>query len=48
VLYEGEQTAASLAALSLELALNRPGLDRAEISGGIEDQNVDLILNKPF
>ncbi|SDL11527.1 TIGR03767 family metallophosphoesterase [Arthrobacter sp. ok362] len=48
VLYEGEHTAASLAALSLELALNRPGLDRAEISGGIEDQNVDLILNKPF
>jgi metallophosphoesterase (TIGR03767 family) len=48
VLYEGEQTAQSLAALSLELAMNRPGLDRAEVMGGAGDQNVDLILRKPF
>lgn len=48
VRHDGEQTAQSLAALSLELAMNRPGLDRAEMSGGIKDQNVDLILNKPF
>ena len=48
VLYEGKQTAQSLAALSLELAMNRPGLDRAEVIGGIGDQNVDLILKKPF
>jgi hypothetical protein len=48
VRHEGEQTAQSLAALSLELAMNRPGLDFAEMSGGSEDQNVDLILKKPF
>ncbi|SFT65789.1 metallophosphoesterase, PPA1498 family [Arthrobacter sp. ov118] len=48
VLYEGKQTPQSLAALSLELAMNRPGLEHAEMIGGVGDQNVDLILRKPF
>lgn len=48
VAYEGPHTAQSLAALSLELAMNRPGLDRAEMTGGVGDQNVELILRKPF
>ncbi len=38
----------SLAALSLELVANRPSLDHDEVSGSAEDQNVDLILEKPF
>lgn len=48
VLYQGSQSPASLAALSLELVLNRPGLDRDEITGAAEDQNVDLLLRNPF
>jgi metallophosphoesterase (TIGR03767 family) len=48
VLYEGSHTAGSLAALSLELASNRPGLDHGAVMGRAEDQNVDLVLRKPF
>ncbi|WP_456505106.1 TIGR03767 family metallophosphoesterase [Arthrobacter sp. UYCu723] len=48
VVHEGTHTPQSLAALSLELAGNRPGLDRAEKMGRDVDQNVDLILRKPF
>ena len=48
VVYSGPQTPASLAALSLELAMNHPGLDRRVAMGGIEDGNVDLLLDKPF
>ncbi|WP_211878088.1 hypothetical protein [Pseudarthrobacter albicanus] len=48
VIYEGGHTARSLAALSLELAINRPGLDREAVMGRAGDQNVDLLLRKPF
>jgi metallophosphoesterase (TIGR03767 family) len=48
VRYEGPQTRSSLAALSMELAMNRPGLDRDAVMGGPEDQNVELLLEKPF
>ncbi|WP_264354288.1 TIGR03767 family metallophosphoesterase [Pseudarthrobacter sp. MM222] len=48
VRHEGTQTPQSMAALSLELAGNRPGLDRDERLGRDLDQNVDLILRKPF
>lgn len=48
VVHKGTQTAQSLAALSLELAGNRPGLDRDEKLGRAEDQNVDLVVRKPF
>ncbi|MGY2746018.1 TIGR03767 family metallophosphoesterase [Arthrobacter sp. UYCu723] len=48
VTYEGAHTARSLAALSLELASNRPGLDREAVMGSAGDQNVDLLLRKPF
>lgn len=48
VMHEGSQTALSLAALSLELSGNRPGLDRDRMLGRDIDQNVDLIVRKPF
>jgi hypothetical protein len=48
VLYEGTHSSRSLAALSLELAINRPGLDQDATMGNAGDQNVDLILKKPF
>ena len=48
VAYEGEHTAASLAALSLELAINCPGLDHNAVMGSSGDQNVDLLVRKPF
>ncbi|WP_426978418.1 TIGR03767 family metallophosphoesterase [Pseudarthrobacter sp. O4] len=48
VLHEGTHTPQSLAALSLELAGNRPGLDRDEKMGRDVDRNVELILRKPF
>ncbi len=48
VMHEGTQTPQSLAALSLELAGNRPGLDREYMLGRNVDQNVDLIVRKPF
>ena len=48
VTHEGTQTAPSLAALSLELSGNRPGLDRERMLGQDIDQNVELILRKPF
>lgn len=48
VLHEGPHSPASMAALSLELVLNRPGLDPAEVMGSAGDQNVDLVLRKPF
>lgn len=46
--HAGPQSPASMAALSLELVLNRPGLDDAEVRGSAGDQNVDLVLRKPF
>jgi metallophosphoesterase (TIGR03767 family) len=48
VVHEGTQNPQSLAALSLELAGNRPGLDRDERLGRDVDQNVDLIVKRPF
>ncbi|MDH7793788.1 TIGR03767 family metallophosphoesterase [Ochrobactrum sp. AN78] len=48
ILRGGPQTQASLAALSLELAMNDPALDRAFRLGAPEDQNVELLINKPF
>jgi hypothetical protein len=48
VVHEGTHSPASMAALSLELVLNRPGLDHAEVVGSAGDQNVDLVLRKPF
>lgn len=45
---EGAQTPQSLAALSLELAANRPGLDAASVTGAAEDQNVELLVPAPF
>lgn len=48
VAYEGVHTSASLAALSLELAINRPGLDHDAVMGNSGDQNVDLLVRKPF
>ncbi|MGO1163195.1 TIGR03767 family metallophosphoesterase [Brucella pseudogrignonensis] len=44
----GPQTSQSLAALSLELAMNDPALDRAYRLGAPEDLNVELIIKKPF
>lgn len=48
IIRHGAQTQASLAALSLELAMNDPALDRGFRMGAPEDQNVELIINKPF
>ncbi|MGW6780681.1 TIGR03767 family metallophosphoesterase [Brucella pseudogrignonensis] len=48
IIRNGPQSQASLAALSLELAMNDPALDRAFRLGAPEDQNVELIINKPF
>jgi metallophosphoesterase (TIGR03767 family) len=48
VRYEEGHTSASLAALSLELAINRPGLDHDAVMGDSGDQNVDLLVKKPF
>ncbi|MDQ0849763.1 metallophosphoesterase (TIGR03767 family) [Arthrobacter sp. B3I9] len=48
VAYDGPHSARSLAALSLELASNRPGLDHAAAVGTSTDQNVNLLLRKPF
>ncbi len=48
IIRDGPQTQASLAALSLELAMNDPALDRAFRLGTPEDLNVELIINKPF
>lgn len=48
VFHEGPQSPASLAALSLELVLNRPGLDTAHVIGSAADQNVELVVRKPF
>lgn len=48
IVRSGPQTQASLAALSLELALNDPALDRAFRLGAPEDLNVELVINKPF
>lgn len=44
----GQQDRASLAALSLELALNDPALDRPFRLGLPEDLNVELVVRKPF
>ena len=48
--YSKPFSAAQLAAFSAELAMNRPGLDVAErtSSSKDEDQNVELLLKKPF
>ncbi|WP_208739494.1 hypothetical protein [Arthrobacter agilis] len=48
VRHDAGQTPQSLAALSLELAANRPGLDAGSVTGGAEDQNVELLLTAPF
>ncbi|MEC5202167.1 metallophosphoesterase (TIGR03767 family) [Arthrobacter sp. MP_M7] len=48
VAYEGEHTPASLAALSLELAMNRPGLNFDAVMGTGADQNVELLVRKPY
>ncbi|WP_169717358.1 TIGR03767 family metallophosphoesterase [Brucella thiophenivorans] len=48
IIRDGQQTAASLAALSLELAMNDPALDRAFRLGAPEDLNVELLIKKPF
>ncbi|MCL7998834.1 TIGR03767 family metallophosphoesterase [Brucella sp. 21LCYQ03] len=48
IIRNGPQTQASLAALSLELAINDPALDRAFRLGAPEDLNVELVINKPF
>jgi metallophosphoesterase (TIGR03767 family) len=45
---EGPQDAASLAALSLELALNDPSLDAAFRLGRPEDTNAELVIRRPF
>lgn len=45
---DGPQDAASLAALSLELALNDPALDAAFRLGRPEDTNVELLIRRPF
>ncbi|KQN96679.1 hypothetical protein ASF21_14980 [Arthrobacter sp. Leaf234] len=45
---DGEQSPASLAALSLELAANRPGLDPGSVQGAAGDQNVELLVAAPF
>jgi hypothetical protein len=44
----GPQDRASLAALSLELAMNDPALDRPFRLGLPEDLNVELVVHKPF
>lgn len=48
VRHDGPQSPTSLAALSLELAANRPGLDADEIGGSSKDRNVELMLTAPF
>ena len=48
VTYGESQSPGSLAALSLELSMNRPGLDVEAVRGSAGDQNVDLVLLKPF
>lgn len=48
IIRKGEQTRASLAALSLELAVNDPALDRPFRLGLPEDLNVELIVKRPF
>ncbi|MBG6225746.1 metallophosphoesterase (TIGR03767 family) [Arthrobacter sp. CAN_A2] len=45
---DGPQTPQSLAALSLELATNRPGLDAGGVIGSSKDRNVELLLTAPF
>lgn len=45
---EGIHTPASMAALSLELVMNRPGLEPADVMREAGDQNVELVLRKPF
>jgi metallophosphoesterase (TIGR03767 family) len=45
---DGPQDRASLAALSLELGLNDPALDRPFRLGLPEDLNVELVVRKPF
>ncbi|WP_247826368.1 metallophosphoesterase [Arthrobacter antioxidans] len=45
---DGPQTPQSLAALSLELAANRPGLDAERVMGSSRDQNAELLLPAPF
>ncbi|MDQ0633540.1 metallophosphoesterase (TIGR03767 family) [Arthrobacter pascens] len=47
VLYE-RHSPQSMAALSLEIVTNYPGLDHDEVVGSLEDQNVDLIVRSPF
>jgi metallophosphoesterase (TIGR03767 family) len=44
---DGDQTQKSLAALSLELALNDPDLDRSFRVGTPQDQNVELVIKAP-
>ncbi|MFC3299508.1 hypothetical protein FJV46_14120 [Arthrobacter agilis] len=48
VRHDGPQSPTSLAALSLELAANRPGLDPRPVMGAAEDQNVELLITAPF
>ncbi|MCZ2403450.1 TIGR03767 family metallophosphoesterase [Paenarthrobacter sp. Z7-10] len=48
VAYDGPRSLSSLAALSLELAMNRPGLDLESKVGQATDQNVELLVKKPF
>ncbi|MDJ0356574.1 TIGR03767 family metallophosphoesterase [Paenarthrobacter sp. PH39-S1] len=46
---DGEQLSpAYLASLSLELASNRPGLKPRDVMGQATDQNVELLLPRPF
>ncbi|MHA7180889.1 metallophosphoesterase family protein [Arthrobacter sp. MDB2-24] len=45
---DADQTPRSLAALSMELAANRPGLKAGTVMGGAEDQNVELLVPAPF
>ena len=45
---EGAQDRASLAALSKEISLNDPALDRPFQLGLPEDLNVELLVRKPF
>lgn len=45
---DAARTPQSLAALSMELAANRPGLDAGSVLGGAEDQNVELLISAPF
>ncbi|WP_146065575.1 hypothetical protein [Arthrobacter pityocampae] len=45
---DGSHTPQSLAALSLELAANRPGLEAERVMGSSRDQNVELLVTAPF